>query len=86
MSKSVIGFSNGIPESRETKWEKPLGSGFVIYRKLRVGERGDFFIYNCEWHRSKYSSGSTSWQTHEDLSPTAVEQLPRFLDFLSEKF
>lgn len=78
----ITGFSGGTPPNPEETWERNFAGGLVVYRKRAVAD-GHYFLYNCEWHRSAYSSGSTSWQTHHDLSRDEVEALPRFQDLLA---
>jgi hypothetical protein len=82
MDKGPIGFGHGDAKSAETKWEKKLGNATVIYTKICV--EGGFFIYNCECRRGD-AAKTTSWQTSSDMPPDEVEQIPRFVDFLSGK-
>jgi hypothetical protein len=73
----AIGF--GTPENPETKWEKSLGAGTVVYIKRR--ENGAF-LYNCQYRRGD-STSSTGIHLSRELTKEEVEQLPQFIEFLA---
>lgn len=91
MTKSQIGFINGVPENPDRTWDRQVNGVTFTFKKELV--RKGLFIYNvgcynveCEYRGMRMiSSGSTGLHLERDLSPDEVERLPQLARFVLER-